>query len=91
MQVIFSAAIYIPEIFKSRVEEMLPDEILQKVTWCGMAALTHDSDRYVEASQEVLERFAKTAPIDSANTYCFFRGSNPDRTLIYLYEVQYIF
>lgn len=85
------SAIYIPEILKSRVEEMLPDEIIEKVTWCGIAAFTYDSDEYVEASQELLERFARTAPIESANTCCFFRGSNPDRTLIYLYEVQYIF
>lgn len=82
-------AILIPEIFKSRID--LPEEITNRITWCGMTADYYDNnDELVSADREVLETFANTAELD---TTCFnyFRGVKANRTMIDLYNVKYVF
>lgn len=79
-------AILIPRIFKSRID--LPENVLRLVKWCEMSAKHYDAGR-VPAPEAVLKRFAETAPIMSTEEFNFFRGSNPNRTMIDLYDVKY--
>ena len=76
--------IYIPEIFIERLS--LPEEVFNKITWCGMNA----DDGHIKADTEILKQFAKTAELKSSNSN-FFRGVKQDRTMIDLYNVRYIF
>ena len=82
-------AIYIPELFKERID--LPQKVMNKITWCGIKANYYGEDGKENCPDGVLERFAKTAEIMSANTFNFFRGENEDRTMIDLYDVEYVF
>lgn len=79
--------IYIPELFKERVE--LSEETINKITWCDMSAEHFIEDGFIEANREILEQFANTAELES-DYYNFFRGVKNDRTMIDLYNVKYI-
>lgn len=69
---------------------MLSNEILEKVTWCGLKANYYICGEKEPCSTDVLTHFAKTAPIWSIDELDFFRGKmNGD--FLDLYDVQYLF
>ena len=82
-------AIYIPELFKNRID--LPENILSKITWCGMKANYYGDSIRENCPDEVLKQFAKTAEIMDASEFNFFRGITDRRTMIDLYDIQYVF
>lgn len=82
--------IYIPKIFKKRIEIELP-EVLSKITWCEIKANYYGENGKENCSTEVLEQFAKTAEIIDVSEFNFFRGLTEKRTMIDLYDIQYIF
>ena len=83
-------AVYIPEVFRSRIEDDLCD-IPIAVTWCKMTASVYDGDRpgWRVADEHELCVFASTAPL---NTTCFnyFRGIKADGSVMDIEEVTYI-
>lgn len=81
--------VYIPRIFKERLS--LSENILEKITWCEILAnyFSRKYDNVIEADDNILEVFSKTAPLNS-NNFNFFRGENADRTMISLYDVKYL-
>ena len=81
--------IYIPKIFKERID--LPENILSKITWCGMKANYYGDSVRENCPDEVLKQFAKTAEIMDASEFNFFRGITDRRTMIDLYDIQYVF
>ena len=81
--------IYIPKIFKERID--LPENILSKITWCGMKANYYGDSIRENCPDEVLKQFAKTAEIMDASEFNFFRGITDRRTMIDLYDIQYVF
>ena len=81
--------IYIPKIFKERID--LPENILSKITWCGMKANYYGDENKENCPDEVLKQFAKTAEIMDASEFNFFRGVTEKRTMIDLYDIQYVF
>ena len=81
--------IYIPKIFKERID--LPENILSKITWCGMKANYYGDSVRENCPDEVLEQFAKTAEIMDASEFNFFRGVSEKREMIDLYDIQYVF
>ena len=81
--------IYIPKIFKERID--LPENILSKITWCGMKANYYGDSVRENCPDEVLKQFAKTAEIMDASSFNFFRGVSEKREMIDLYDIQYVF
>lgn len=81
--------ILIPEIFKEEI--CLSEAVEKKVEWCGMAAEVYADGGFVTASDEVLKKFAETAYIMDSNSFNFFRGENDNRSMIDLYNINYIF
>ena len=81
--------IYIPKIFKERID--LPENILSKITWCGMKANYYGDSVRENCPDEVLKQFAKTAEIMDTSEFNFFRGVTEKREIIDLYDIQYIF
>ena len=81
--------IYIPKIFKERID--LPEKILSKITWCGMKANYYGDSVRENCPDEVLKQFAKTAEIMDESECNFFRGVTEKRTMIDLYDIQYVF
>ena len=81
--------IYIPKIFKERID--LPENILSKITWCGMKANYYGDSVRENCPDEVLKQFAKTAEIMDVSEFNFFRGVTDRRTMIDLYDIQYVF
>ena len=86
--------IFIPDIFKKRIS--LSADVLRKTCWCSFYAekvdrYDHDKGQllYKKLSSVEKERFAETASIDCAKTFNFFRGENPDRTMIDVYNIVY--
>ena len=82
-------AVHIPEIFRSRIP--FSDDRIQ---YCGISANVFDANaenyrRPINAAE--LKIVADTAKIMSANQDNFFRGVNPDRTVIDLYDIKYVF
>lgn len=81
--------VLIPKIFQNRLE--LSEEVVTNVEFCGMTAKAYGDDELEEVGEEVLEMFAKTAPIENSACFNFFRGNDEKRHMIDLYEVEYIF
>ena len=81
-------AIYVPKLFKYRID--LPEDIMAKITWCKLKANYYGKNGKENCSDDVLEQFAKTAEIMDASEFNFFRGLTAKRTMIDLYDVQYI-
>ena len=79
--------VIIPEIFRQYIT--VPEGIA--VTWCGLKADHYGSAGLTSCPQDVLQNFAKTAPLMCSDTFNFFRGINPNRTVEDLYNVQYTF
>lgn len=80
--------VYIPKLFKDRVN--LSEDIISKITWCKMKANYYGENGKENCPDDILERFAKTAEIVDASGFNFFRGLTEERTMIDLYDVQYI-
>ena len=81
-------AIYIPKIFKGRID--LSEDIITKITWCGMKANYYGDGNKENCPDDILEQFAKTAEIMDASSFNFFRGVSEKREMIDLYDIQYI-
>lgn len=79
--------VIIPELFKPYVK--IPGDI--SVTWCGLKADYYGENGFENADNSVLERFAKTAALMDSSWFNFFRGKTENRTLIDLYNIQYVF
>lgn len=79
--------VIIPTIFKDYID--VPDGI--DVVWCDLKADFYGNAGYEMCSNDLLEAFAKTAKLTDSSDFNFFRGTNEDRTMIDLYNVQYIF
>ncbi len=84
--------IYIPEIFKERVEiaEVLSDDVMSKIVWCGFKATYWSANGFAECPEHLMTQFAKTAPFIES-TFNFFRGEEENRDIIDLYDYQYIY
>lgn len=80
--------IIIPEVFKKYVK--IPENT--DVTWCGLRT-TYYNDKLEKCNcnNEILEQFAKTAPLMDSTDFNFFRGVTEKRTMIDLYNIEYIF
>ena len=65
-------AIYIPKIFKGRID--LSEKKKTKITWCGMKANYYGDGNKENCPDDILEQFAKTAEIMDASEFNFFRG-----------------
>lgn len=81
-------AIYIPKLFRDRVN--LPEDVISKIIWCEIKANHYNENGKENCPDNVLEQFAKTAEIMDASEFNFFRGLTEKRTMIDLYDVQYI-
>ena len=78
-------AVYIPRVFQDRV--VLPHTI--EVIWCGMQANWYSNCERVRCPDDVLARFAETAPIMDATEFNFFRGVTEQNRIIDLYDIVY--
>ena len=83
-------AVYIPEIFKDKLN--LPESVSAKITWCDMVCnyYTGHFDEKAIATNDVLNEFANTACVERSNSFNFFRGVSAENTMIDLSDVQYI-
>ena len=79
--------IIIPKIFKKHIT--VSEDI--KITWCEFKAERYGHNGLEECSEEILEQFAKTAPLMSSECFDFFRGITEKNTMIDLYNIEYIF
>lgn len=79
--------VIIPEIFKSYVT--IPRGV--EIKWCGLKAECYGKDELEECSKEILEQFAKTAPLMSSESFNFFRGTTENNAIIDLYNIEYVF
>jgi hypothetical protein len=82
--------IYIPAIFKSRVQKILNEETFKKIEFVKLAATYYKDGDKVEATAEVLKVFGDTAEIESTEAFNFFRGQNQRRQMIDLYNLHLI-
>lgn len=94
-------AIYIPDIFKSRIE--LPPEVMKKVKWCGISAREVDKSwiappwdgkiydpPMIDCTTERLQRMANACGINTGNEL-YLRGLEEDgRTIFDISDVSYI-
>lgn len=79
--------IIIPEVFKKYVK--IPENT--DVTWCGLRATYYnDNMKKCNCNNEILEQFAKTAPLMDSTDFNFFRGVTAKRQIIDLYDIEYI-
>ena len=82
--------IFIPIIFKDRIGN-LSETTLSKIVWCDIKANTYNHDlEKIVADEKILIPFADTARID-VEEFNYFRGQYPNREMIDLYDIQYIF
>lgn len=79
--------VIIPAVFKEYIN--VPDGI--DIMWCDLKADIYGNDGYEMCSKDLLTMFAKTAKLTDSSDFNFFRGSNENRTMIDLYNVQYLF
>lgn len=79
--------VVIPKIFKGYIS--IPKNI--EITWCELKAERYGNNGLEECSDEIIEQFAKTAPLMCSEEFNFFRGTTEKRTMIDLYNIEYIF
>lgn len=79
--------VIIPKIFKDYIS--VPQNV--GITWCELKAEYYGNNGLEECSNKILEQFAKTAPLMSSEWFNFFRGITEKRTMIDLYNIEYIF
>lgn len=79
--------VIIPKIFKDYIS------VLQNVgiRWCELKAECYGNNGLEECSNKILAQFAKTAPLMDSTDFNFFRGVTEKRTMIDLYNIEYIF
>lgn len=98
-------AVYIPKIFKERMRTEINDDrvtwcdiSLDEYDWYeptdfeimfGEKIAVGGIHHYKKISPENLDIFAKTANFESTVSFNFFRGINPDHTVIDVYNVRY--
>lgn len=87
--------VYVPRVFKYRLENMLSKEMIDKIKWCEIEVDTYGSydfennkHIYVPLKGEKLEQFVKTAEL-RVDYFNYFRGENEDNTMIDVYNVRY--
>lgn len=73
-------AIYVPAIFKERVKKYISTETLKKITFVEIES---------NLSAEDLKIFAETCGI-SSEEWRYLRGVREDRTMIDIYEIEYV-
>lgn len=78
--------IIIPKIFQPYIE--IPENI--PVTWCEIKADIYNHG-YEECSQEMLEQFARTAPLMDTKWYNFFRGKDEKGEMLELFNIKYLY
>ena len=69
----------------------MPTEVISRIVWCEMNANHYGDNGKEDCPYDVLEQFAKTAEIIDASSFNFFRGMTEKRTIIDLYDIQYVF
>lgn len=79
--------VIIPKIFKEYIS--VPQNV--GITWCELKAECYGNNGLEECSNKILEQFAKTAPLMNSTEFNFFRGTTEKRTMIDLYNIEYIF
>ena len=79
--------ILIPEVFKPYIN--IPKSIT--VCWCGIETDCWTESGHNKASNEILEKFARTAKLMKSDSFNFFRGTNDNNTMIDLDNIRYIF
>ena len=79
--------IIIPKIFKDYIS--VPQNVA--ITWCKLKAECYGDNGLEECSDELIEQFAKTSPLIDSTEFNFFRGVTEKRTMIDLYNIEYIF
>lgn len=79
--------VIIPEIFKHYV--VVSKDI--GIIWCEFKAEVYGNDGLEECDEEILNQFALTSELMNSSEVNFFRGRNKDRTMIDLYNIEYIF
>lgn len=79
--------VIVPKIFKDYIS--VPQNV--EITWCKLKAECYGNNGLEEYSDEILEQFAKTAPLMDSTDFNFFRGVTENRTMIDLYNIEYIF
>ena len=79
--------VIIPKIFKEYIS--VPQNV--GITWCELKAECYGNNGLEERSNKILEQLAKTAPLMSSEWFNFFRGTTEKRTMIDLYNIEYIF
>lgn len=79
--------VIIPGIFRPYIN--IPDGI--DVLWCELQAQCYDNEELKEADDIILHQFARTAELTDSKAFNFFRGINPDNTVIDLYNIEYKF
>ncbi len=79
--------VIIPEIFQEFIN--IPEGI--EISWCGFQANYYNNSEKCNAGDDVLKQFAKTAPLEDAMCYNFFRGVEENGEVMDLYDVVYVF
>lgn len=79
--------IIIPKIFKDYIS--VPQNVA--ITWCKLKAECYGDNGLEECSDELIKQFAKTSPLMDSTEFNFFRGVTEKRTMIDLYNIEYIF
>ena len=79
--------IIVPEIFKDYIT--IPEDV--EITWCGFKAQYYGNKGLEWCGEEILDQFAKTAPLMNSSWFNFFRGITEKNTMIDLYNIEYIF
>ena len=85
------AAIYVPEVVKEYVG--IPEEIENKITWCGMAAKLDFGYKLglLDASETEIKNFVSMVKEFNACGFNFFRAYTPENTVADIYKIKYIF
>lgn len=79
--------VIIPKIFKDYIS--VPQNV--GIKWCELKAECYGNNGLEECSNKILEQFAKTALLMDSTDFNFFRGVTEKRTMIDLYNIEYIF
>lgn len=73
--------IYVPIIFKERIKEYVNEEILKKIKFIEIKS---------NLSEDELKVFAETCGISTEEWSPFFRGVRENKTMIDIYDIEYI-
>lgn len=79
--------IIIPKIFRNHIE--IPEGL--NITWCEIEADYYGDSGLEKCTESIWKQFAKTSPLMNSTEFNFFRGVTEKRTMIDLYNIEYIF